>query len=540
MELGAVTHFAQGWSTDLLNDAAEIGVSDIRDTILWEEIETIKNEYDFSSGRIAYLDLLDYYDIDITLLFARNNPLYDSGGTPYTDEGRAAFADFVAATLEQFPYVDRIEIGNEFNAQNFVSGVVKTAPYAQRAHYYTEILKAVHDRLEDDFPDVEILGGAVHSVAVGYLKQTFNAGALAYSDGIAFHPYTTPPEQLASHLEMLRDAMGEDAQPLYATEFSQNFSLPGEAPAYLVKMTAVLAAADVAAAHWYALREQPWYDTAALLSKNGAVRPAGEAYEFLQESVLAAGPAQRLASDSSTFLYGFGDSALVAWGADRSIDLGADVAWFDARGSALSDGIHNLDPDEPIIAIALNGTSLSTPVLGAQLLVADSYFDFTVTDPQGEGESPWSYFKQSGTGMIAPLSTMQGGDRQNEGWRPYIGDNWSRPLAVSETEVRPVDFGNGTIPGKRYAILERFTAEDSFFADIRGYWAVSAASTDGIEISVLLNGVELFSASDTDPVLLLLESLWLEAGDTLDFVVDTEASSIGDSTYRRISILTAT
>lgn len=536
MELGVATHFGQGWSTYLLTTAEEIGVSSIRDSVYWDQIEKTPGQYNFSARTAVYPDQIAARDLELTLIFNRPNPLYDGGGTPYTPTGRAAFAEFVAAALARFPEVDRIEIGNEFNTQNFVSGHVKSAPYETRAVYYTAILKAVHDRIEDDFPDVEILGGATHSVSVGYLKKTFAAGALDYSDGIAFHPYTSKPEQLASHLELLRAAMGENVQPLYATEFSLDFDDADDAPAYLVKMSAVMAAADVASAYWYALREQPWYNEAALLSGQGAVRPAGDAFEFLQETVLAAGPAERLASASSAHLYSFGDTALVAWGAERSINLGPGVTWYDARGQALPSGVQTLDPDKPIIAVATAPTDFSALTLGPKALVADSYFDFDVTDPRGLDGSPWSYFKMNGFGLMSALSTMNGGDRQNEPWRPYIGDTGTRPLFIDETMVRPVDFGNGASPAKQYAVVERYTAEQAFKATILGEWTAFSTSTDGVEVRIILNGVELFSSVDKDPILVRLDNIWLELGDTLDFIVDPGASAVGDATSRRISI----
>src|SRR6056297_2909432 len=45
------THFAQGWSTSLMSEARELGVTQFRDGIYWSKVESTAGSYHFSSIR---------------------------------------------------------------------------------------------------------------------------------------------------------------------------------------------------------------------------------------------------------------------------------------------------------------------------------------------------------------------------------------------------------------------------------------------------------------------------------------------------------
>lgn len=552
MELAVTTHFSQGWPLSITAPALSIGARSVRDSVRWNEVERIPGAYDFGAAAVAYPDRLRGEGIDMTMVFHPANPLYDNGETVRTPEGLEAFASFVAAVLHRYPWLRRIEIGNEFNAGNFVSGEVLAAPYADRAGYYARIVAAVDARLAREFPHVEIIGGAMHSVPVGYAGMLVEAGAMDHSDAVAFHPYTSPPEQLAAHIDMLRVAMGPNPLPLHATEFSQEFSRPEEGPGYLVKMSSVMAAADVAVATWYALREQPWFKGTELLDRRGQRLPAADAYAFLSGQILTREGARRLPSDPFTHLYLFGDDVLVAWGEPRNIRLPADVAWYDARGRRLAPGPRRLDRNAPLVAIAPRPISPKRDILlGSQPLLGDSFFQFDPRlAPDGSARSPWSgpmaatsswtYLMENGEGKIAPLATMPGGEKANESWRPYVGHPYRRPLSVTEEAVVPVDFAQGTRPAARESIVERFTSKVRRLAVICGAWRVSEASGDGVSLRITRNGKEIFARTGKDPVSLRLEGVRLEPGTVLDFVVGPNGDARGgDTTTRAIAIYDA-
>lgn len=541
MELAAATHFSQGWPPAIAAPARGIGVAIVRDELNWTDVERRPGEYRFEGPRSLHPQWLAARGIESRLVFpAYGNPLYDDGHTPHSPEGLRAFAAFVAAALRRFPEVRVIEIGNEFNAQNFVSGPVRDRPYAERASLYAALLCAVAERVRPEFPGVTIIGGAAHSVPVEYLRATFAAGALACSDGIAVHPYTSPPEQLASHLALLRAAMGDAPQPIHASEFGREGPDFEATADYLLRMVAVMAADGVASATWYALREQPWNKGMELLTTAGAPRPAGAAFALAQR-LLSFGPVRRIESDAFTHLYLFGDRALVAWGAPRSLAIDRPVGWLDSRGAPRPAGPVELREDAPVVAIREDG-GLSTAgiALGPQRRIADSFFQFDATNGGGPGR--WSWLERRGDGAEAPLETMGGGEVQAEGWRPYLGGRWRRPLGVTETTVTSADFGAGADPARSFAVVERFAVAAQASAALCAMWRVAEGSGGDVAVAVRLNGATL---GEVDPVRgearIAVAGLALAAGDVLDFEIRPTAPSHGAGTVeRRFSISVAT
>ncbi|MFB4247322.1 hypothetical protein ACE1XZ_22385, partial [Bacillus subtilis] len=154
----------------------DIGAMTFRDGINWERIERSEGVYDFSDPRLAYINEAAKEGIDVTLVFNWGNVLYDGGFTPYTDAGRAAFADFIVATLDHYDSIKSIEIGNEFNGNNYINGPVLKAGYELRDDYYAALIDAVYAKVKAGHPDVTVLGGATHSIPVGYLKSLFEHG----------------------------------------------------------------------------------------------------------------------------------------------------------------------------------------------------------------------------------------------------------------------------------------------------------------------------------------------------------------------------
>jgi Ca2+-binding RTX toxin-like protein len=546
MILGTVTHFSQGWNTSMLTSAEAIGATSIRDSISWGTIETSPGVYDFSDARVAYVQTAIAMGMDVTLVFSSTNALYDGGATPNTPEGLEAYANFIKAALSAFPGVAAVEIGNEFNGNNFVSGEVLTDGYSQRDEHYMDILSVVSETISDAFPDVKILGGAAHSVPVGYLTELFNKGALDMVDGVTIHPYTTAPEQLGDQLEILKAAMGDHQVPIYVTEFGQNFTSLDDAPAYLLKMTAVMAEAGVASADWYALQEQKWFPNMELVDRSGAATPAGKAFEFIQETLLDLGAPKDISPDSASYFYQFGDRTVVMWGEDQTVTFSAGTKFYTATGQLIENFDGKVHSDEPIVAVSnapvVPGQTFFTSGTG---IVADSYHDFDVSNAAGSAagyEGPWSYYQLSGTGKMAALYTMSGGARADEPWTPYIGTTALRPLRLDATSVNPVDFSNGTSAAARYAIVERFTVKTADRLTIDGHWDVSDKSTDGIDLTIVHNGKTIYHSIVYDPsngnVLdLVLNGIDVQAGDVIDFIVGSnKTSGGGDTTERHITI----
>ena len=546
MELGAATHFAQGWNLKLLDGAKSIGVDGIRDGINWNSIETKKGVYDFSSWRLDYLRQTEKTGLDVTVVFNWGNALYDGGFTPYTEAGRQAFANFISATLDTFGGITAIEIGNEFNGDNFVSGPVLNGSYEERDDYYFKMIKTVYETVKADHPDVKILGGSTHSIPVGYLDKIFDQGGLKYLDGITIHPYTTDPEQLADQLAELRRAMGTQQRDIHITEFASTFEDWSDSARYLLKMTAVMAANDVESAEWYALAEQKSYPYMNLVDAAGNKTLTGTVFAFIQANLLPLGEARDISPDGTTYAYAFGARGLVLWGEGTSVTFNVPVTVYTFKGERITNFNGVLDPENPVIVLAESDLVAGKTVhFEGTSLVADSYHHFDVSrsaDGRESFEGPWSYFALSGNGKLTELQTMAGGERENEPWTPYIGNAAIRPLMVTADAINPVDFGAKPGTKNQKSIVERFTASEDMTVRVEGHWDVTDQSRDGITLTVKLNGVIVHDAKITNAANgfvydLVLKDLVMRAGDTLDFIVGTNRTADGtDLTERRIKI----
>ncbi len=540
MALGVVTHFGQGWSLDLQAEVAALGATAIRDGINWTLAEPEPGRYDFSDSRTGFPGQLDPGLFTI-VNFSYPNPAYDGGTTPHTDPGRQAQADFVAAVVDRFPEIDAVEVGNEFNAQNFVSGTVKTSSYEERDEFYFAMLCAVYEAVKRGHPQVQVLGGATHSIPVAYLRDLFAHGALDCMDGLAIHPYTSQPEQLGDHLALLRAAMGPNPVPIHVTEFSQEVATPAEAAPYLVKTVAVMAASGVASATWYALLEQPYYSNMGLLGTDRSLRPAARAFALMQGLLQAHGNPHDVSPDRLARVYQFGDRAAVLWGVRREVIVDGSVTAYDPEGNPVAERPLMLDEDWPLIVVGSGPIGLGRGyALGPTDVVGDSLFQFDViNDRAGPAgfEGPWSYFALNGEGKLEALYTRPGGDVPSEPWRPYIGHDWMRPLAVEPTSVTPVDFADGQRPKDQYSVVERFTATEAGTLAIEGWWQVNPQSEDGIVLTIVADGAEIYRAATRDTLAAAIPAVTVRPGSTIDFIVGVNANARGgDRTTRRITI----
>lgn len=542
--LGAQTHFSQGWDTSLLGAATAIGVETIRDSLPWAAIETAAGTYDFSVPQAAWLDQALGRGVTVTLTFAHTNALYDKGYTVYTDAGREAFADFIVATLRHYPNVAAIEIGNEYNSNSYVTGPVAASSAANRDDYYAKLVTAVSTALDEAGIDVEILGGATHSIPVDYFADLKALGTLDLLDAVSIHPYTTPPEQFADQIGLLRSVIGNDIA-IRVTEFGSNFASLDDAPAYLAKMLSVMGATGIESASWYALARQAYFPNMELWNTPAdSATPAGEAFRFLGGLLDPADTIARVKTDDFTHFYTFGEHAAVLWGSMGSVTLGAGIAAYTLEGERIDDFDGRISADTPIVLKSAGTIGVDSVVFHEGTLVADSFdqFDVTNSDNAGTGfEGPWSYFSRSGTGQTLALQTMGGGLKGGELWTPYLGSQWLRPLQIDATTVTPADFAAGTNPASRYAVVERYTAPADGVFTIRGSYDVGDQTRDGVQLTVTVNDRQVLQQHIYDPsnghlYEFDLQHVHLSAGDRVEFVVSSGANATGDATARHIQI----
>lgn len=539
MELGVATHFAQGWSVEIVEPAMNIGVDLVRDELPWPEIEMEPGVYMFSGSKAVYPDLLEIKDINLNLVFTQTNHLHDSGFTPYTPEGREAFAQFVSESLRRHQFVSTVEIGNEYNSQPFVSGPIKSAPYEERAGSYVDLLKAVDEVVSVEFPQVKVLGGAAHSIPIEFLLAQAEMGALDYLDGIAFHPYSSPPEKVGVHLDMLRTALAPATPSLHATEFGGDFATFDEAARYLIKMTTALSAARVESAYWYSLKAQQYLPMMELLASDGSREPAAEAFDLIKNDLLSLGDAVRLPSAADTYIYAYGTRAIVAWGQPRLFSVASDIEWRDSQGRSI-DPPTRLDPDIPVIALSQEPIDFDAAiVLGPSGILADSFHDF---DPRLDAKGAtgnWRFSAIREDGTTIPLEAMGGGGIQSEAWRPYIGSHRLRPFGISEDVILPVDFTSLEHPPQSYRIRERFVSPSAKDATICGLWNVDNGTTDGVSLQIFVDGSEVISKVVKDSFRFRIDDQTLSAGSHVDILTGPKDDPTGDRVHRHLRIVEA-
>ncbi|MCA0994798.1 hypothetical protein [Alloyangia pacifica] len=551
MDLSVATHFGHGGTYGarkadaLLAMIKDSGATGIRDSISWARVESSPGVYDFSSFRESFPNLLEDNGLGVTLtLSPHGNPLYDDGETVTSAEGIAAFANFVSALLDEFPSVERVVIGNEFNGLNdsFVSGTAASMSVPKRAEYYTDILEGVYEAVSDSHADVQIGGGALHSVATGYVEALIDAGAFAYMDTLDLHPYGQDPVEVGTslaHLNTLLDALPEDQRPdIVVTEFgtSADSDDPLSNAAYLAKMVAVMAANGVSEAAWYALLDEDLSNTPdmGLYDSIAEANDMLSGFRFVAALLEGDGAVQKLEVGAGIEAYSFNDGTIIAWGSFQDVSIsGTGLVFRDAGGSVI-DAPTSLD-DDPIY---IQGTDIEVSTPQAEgVLLADSFYDW---DLSGDPEGPWSYHMlkiQNGVERESILNVMEGQSRMGEQWNPYLGDGWARPFFMTADTLLPVAFA--TDGSNDRAALERYTSEADGPVDIVASWSVSSASEDGVIVELRLNGETLTTLPVTETSALVLRALEVQSGDQLDFIVHDGATSSGDATTRHIRILTA-
>jgi len=222
---GFSTHFGHDTTAmsyhppELIDMIAASGAEYVRDEHRWAMVEQSPSVFTFPTPLEEYMSGLGDAGVSPFVILAFRNPLYDDNLTPYTDEGRAAFADYAAAVLDHFgDQIKAVNVYNEFNGGFGASG-----PAASQASYYAPLLAATYDRVKQVRPDVTVVGCATAGVPIAWLDEVFSLGGLDHMDAVSVHPYVWPgaPEQMATRLDDLNDLLathGRRGFPVWISE----------------------------------------------------------------------------------------------------------------------------------------------------------------------------------------------------------------------------------------------------------------------------------------------------------------------------------
>ncbi len=526
-QLGAASNFGQHWLPQMLAAALALPVRNFRDAVYWDEVEKA-GRFVFATKSTTYPDLIAGAHATMSLTVNNGHPDYDHGVTPYTPAAIAAFAHDAAVTVQRFPAITAVEVGNEINSQNFVTGPVKAAGLSQRALDYLAILKAVHAAVKAVNPKVRVLGGGVHSIPVGYLAPMFAAGAAQDMDSLALHTYTTPAEQLVRQVAVFRQLPGAADLPLDVTEFGEPDM--AKAPAHLLRNYCQMALSGVARAVWYPLN--PRGDgMAPLIDAEDRVTPVGHAYQ--QVSALMEGrPVANVAPDPFTYACLFGGRTLVIWGAPRKVTLGRpDLKATDPSGTALDPARLSLSENAPLVITGAAPLGLGNGVeLAPQQVVADSYDQFAYPGVADQPTDPFERFAREGAAEL-PLQTRPGQERQGAPWTPYLAVPNTSSARLTADVVLP-----GAHIDKQVVIVQRYTAPQDMAVVARADLSPARHSTDGIRFDLTLNGKSQIGTVLTAPAVETTGVMHLKAGDRLDFAVGPNVTPNGDATGYRFTL----
>ncbi|WP_102225046.1 hypothetical protein [Acidimangrovimonas sediminis] len=514
--LGAASNFGQHWQPKMMDAAKALGVRNFRDAVYWSEVEK-GGKFAFDTPDTGWPGHLGP-DAATSLTFNNGHPGYDDGKTPYTPGALAAFGHDAAETVLHFPRVTAVEVGNEMNAANFVSGKVKDDGLEKRPEHYLALLKATYTAVKAARPEVAVLGGALHSIPVGYVRKLFALGAAKYMDALAFHPYTTAPEQLARQIAVLRGVPGLETMPLEATEFGD--PNPDTAAGTLLRYYCQMSLSGVSRAVWYPLNPRGDGLTP-LIGPDLKPTAVGETYATIARLM-----EHRAATDASpdpfTYACHFDPDTLVIWGAPRSLTPAAGQTALGPGGRKLLGPIR-LSRDTPVIL-----TGPGTPDLGPQMVLADSFDQFSYS--RGRVHDGFDRYVLD-RGRRVPLVLMPGQDKSGRPWTPYLAEKDNPDVRLQPDTLLP-----GGTAARPIEIVQDWRAPSKMKVVAEVSLMPAARSADGVTLRVALNGKTLTRSDVNTPEKWQSAPLSVAPGAVLSIVVGPGKTAKGDVTHYRITI----
>lgn len=200
---GVNIHFTDARPGEMKMLAAS-GVKWIRMDFAWSGTEREKGQYDFRAYE-RLLKSLDEYGIKALFILDYSNRHYDQGLSPYTDEGRQAFARWAAAAAKHFQ--GRGILWEMYNEPNI--GFWKPKPNAED---YIKLAIEVGKAIRKEAPGEIYIGPATSQIDMKFLEACFQAGLLEYWDGVSVHPYRqSPPETVLPEYQKLAELISKYA-----------------------------------------------------------------------------------------------------------------------------------------------------------------------------------------------------------------------------------------------------------------------------------------------------------------------------------------
>ena len=185
---------------------AAAGVRWVRIDFAWENTEVAPGRYDFSAYD-RMVTTLGAYRISPYFILDYANKLYDNGLSPYTEEGRRAFARWASAAVEHFE--GRGVIWELYNEPNFRFWRPKP-----NVHDYVLLALEVGEAIRAVAPHEFYVGPATSLIDFSFLAACFKAGLLNYWSAVSVHPYRQrDPESVAGEFHTLQRVIAAFCPP---------------------------------------------------------------------------------------------------------------------------------------------------------------------------------------------------------------------------------------------------------------------------------------------------------------------------------------
>lgn len=169
-----------------------LGAKSIRDGSEWKSIEREKSVYAPQLNDELVRQMAEQYQIDYLYVAGYENPLYDknsagAGQTPWTENGRAGYADMANWLAERYRYIG---LYNEWNGGFGKRG---GSPANSQPGPYHSLVKKTYETVKPNHPDTVLVGPAFaqggYDGGTAFLTALGQLGTLEYLDVIAGNMY---------------------------------------------------------------------------------------------------------------------------------------------------------------------------------------------------------------------------------------------------------------------------------------------------------------------------------------------------------------
>jgi len=253
--LGVNIHFTDPRPGEM-EQLAAAGFKWIRMDFTWGSIERTRGQYDFS--RYEHLMAsLKAHQIRPIFILDYGNDLYQQG-SPRSEESRAAFARFAAASVTHFKGQGVLwEMWNEPNGDFWKP--------KSNVDEYIALALATGKAIRAAAPDEWYIGPGVSGMDFPFIEACFRAGLLEYWDAVSFHPYrniapeTAAPDFLRLRAMITRYAGSGKQVPILSSEWGYSEKYPGldleKQSKYIVRQALSNIASGLGVSIWY-----DWHD----------------------------------------------------------------------------------------------------------------------------------------------------------------------------------------------------------------------------------------------------------------------------------------